>query len=124
MLNLFSVGGVNYSAFIVRDSYNVNKVEEFNEWTDANFIKHRYAARQKVKGEFDMQFMKRSDYSAFVANLANTRGLDGTYIATLFLNNQDTAESINCFISFEAGLTQDSNFLLRIPKFTVKVEQQ
>jgi len=124
MLNLFTLGGVNYSAHIIKDSYKVNKVEEFEEWTDANYVKHRYATRSKIRGEFEMQFIKQSDYAAFVTALASAQATDGTYLPTLFLNNKNAAESANCFMTFEAGLTQDSNLQLRTPKFKVTVEQQ
>ena len=124
MLQLFVLGGVNYSAFIVRDSYEVNAIEDFEEWVDADYKVHRYAMRTKIRGEFEIQFMKQSDYSAFVTALSSNRQTDGTYLPTVFVNNKNAAESITCYMSFEAGLTQDTNLQLRTPKFKVTIEQQ
>ena len=124
MLNLFTLGGVNYSAYIIRDSYNVNKIDEYEEWVDADYKVHRYATRQKVRGEFEMQFMKQSDYISFLSVLSSNKQTNGTYLPTLYLNNTGSPESVTCFLDFKAGLTQDSNLQLRTPKFKVTVEQQ
>lgn len=124
MLQLFSMGGVNYSTHILNNSYKVNEVDEFEEWTDANYVKHRYAGRTKVKGSFEMQFLKKSEYEAFISALSTNRLTGGTYIASLFVNNKNEVASITCFITFEAGLEQQSNLQLTTPKFKVTVEQQ
>lgn len=124
MLNLFTLGGVNYSAHIIKGSYNVNKVDEFEEWTDADYKVHRYAGRTRVKGSFEMQFMNTGDYSNFITAMDTNKQTNGTYLPTLFINNRNAAESVTCFLSFEVGLEQDSNLRLRFPKFTVSVEEQ
>ena len=124
MLNLFTLGETNLSTKIIRNSYKVNEVDEFEEWIDANYVKHRYAGRTKIKGSFEMQFTKKSEYEAFINLLSTNRQNGGTYIASLFVNNKNEVASINCYISFEAGLEQTSNLQLYFPKFTVTVEQQ
>lgn len=124
MLNLFTVGGVNFSAHIVRNSYKVNRVDEFEEWTDANYTTHRYAGRSRVKGSFELQFMKAADYNTFLSTMSTSKQSNGTYLPTLFINNTNGAESITCYLSFEVGLEQDSNLQLRFPKFKVTVEEQ
>ena len=124
MLNLFTLGEVNYSTKIIRNSYKVNQVDEFEEWTDANYIKHRYAGRTKIKGSFEMQFIKKSEYEAFILQLSTLRQSGGTYIASVFVNNLNEVASINCYISFESGLEQTGNLQLYYPKFKVTVEQQ
>lgn len=123
-MTLFVLGQNNYSTNIIKGSYEVNEYDEREEWVDANYVTHKYGGRTRIRGSFDMQFMKLADYQAFVSDLAANKSLNGTYIATLYVNNKGAAESINCYITFEAGLEQDSNLLLRVPAFTVEVQQQ
>jgi hypothetical protein len=121
---LFSIGQSNYSTNIIKGSYEVNEYDEREEWVDANYITHKYGGRTRIRGSFDLMFMKLSQYQSFLADLSANKNLDGTYLATLYVNNKGTAESIKCYLTFEAGLEQDSNLLLRVPAFTVEVLQQ
>lgn len=58
------------SKHIPMGSYNVNVIEEFEEWTDSNYDIHRKLLRNRVEGTFDLKFKSIADYETFIDVLA------------------------------------------------------
>lgn len=122
-MNLFTVGTVNYTNNIVLDSYAVQKTKEYETWTDANLVTHKYAGRTRIKGSFSMRFLKKSDYDSFVTTLANAEQSGGYYIATLYCVNTNTTEIANVTIDFAPYLSQKSNLQQDVLEFEVQIEE-
>ena len=122
-MNLFTVGTVNYTNNIVLDSYAVQKTKEYETWTDANLVTHKYAGRTRIKGSFSMRFLKKSDYDAFVTTLANAEQSGGYYIASLYCVNTNTTEIANVTIDFAPYLSQKSNLQQDVLEFEVQIEE-
>ena len=51
---VFKIGENDYSSKVVMDTYNVNRIDVYTEWEDANGTKHRDVYRQKIQGDFEM----------------------------------------------------------------------
>ena len=123
MLNLFTVGAVNYTTKIVMDSYAVQKTKEFQTWTDANLVSHKYGGRTRIKGSFTMKFQNKAEYDAFVSTLASAEQAGGYYIATVYCVNTNTTEIANLTIDYSPTLTQHDNLQLDVLEFNVDVEE-
>lgn len=63
---MVKINGIDFSDFVQESSYKVNETDVFEEWTDGNHIKHRVNYRQKIKGEFQLVFIKAEDFEAFM----------------------------------------------------------
>lgn len=122
-MNLFTVAQTNYSNRIVLNTYAVQKTDEFETWTDANLVTHKYAGRTRIKGSFSMRFIKKSDYDAFVTALANAKQSGGYYIAQLYCVNTNTTELANVIIDFAPVLSQKRNLQLDVLEFQVNIEE-
>ena len=122
-MSLFIVATNDYTNNIVLDSYAVQKTDEFETWTDANLVTHKYAGRTRVKGSFSMRFMKKSQYDAFVTALATAKQSGGYWIATLYCVNTNTNEIANVDINFAPKLSQKANLQQDVLEFTVSVEE-
>lgn len=67
----------NLSRHIPMGSYNVNVLEEFEEWTDSNYDIHRKLLRNRVEGTFDLLFKSIADYETFLDVLALAKATTG-----------------------------------------------
>lgn len=122
-MSLFIVAATDYSNNIVLDTYAVQKTDEFQTWTDANLVTHKFAGRTRIKGSFSMRFMKKSQYDAFVTALATAKQSGGYWIATLYCVNTNSSEIANVTINFAPTLSQKANLQKDVLEFQVTVEE-
>ena len=98
--SLFVVNGVDLTTHIVAPTYIMNELNVYEEWTDANKVNHRDVIRTRVTGSFDVYIDNETDFNTFVNMIENKSG--GDYItATVYINNKDTTDTRNFFITCE-----------------------
>lgn len=97
---MFAINGTDYSHRVVGSGYEVQKNDEYNEWTDANGREHRSAYRTRVEGKFTMLFMSIDEYQTFLNTLALNKNADLTYPIQVFDNKANQTVSISAFIDF------------------------
>lgn len=122
---VFKVGNIDFSDKVVMDTYNVNRIDVFTEWEDANGKKHRDIYRQRIQGEFDMQISKISEYNEFITTLRSKKS-NGGYIPCKVSVNNYNQENItaNMFIDYTPIRTMNNNYTKGYLKFTVTVEER
>lgn len=62
----FIVNGFDFTGAVVRDSYAINDVEEYDSWTDCNRKEHRSNYSSKAKGSLDLVFLTLDEYKVFL----------------------------------------------------------
>lgn len=122
-MTIFKIGSNDYTNNVLNDgNYKVNNVEEYIEWTDANFTIHRDIRRKRVSGTFNMMFRTKASYEAFIAYIASTK-TNGYNICEIKCNNEiNTLENVKLFINFTPTLEQKNNMQLDYGRFQVSVE--
>lgn len=69
------------STFVPMGTYNVNVLEEYEEWTDSNYDIHRKLLRNRIEGSFDLKFRSIADYEELLRILALAKATtDQNYI--------------------------------------------
>lgn len=67
----------NLSTHIPMGTYNVNMLEEYEEWTDSNYDIHRKLLRNRIEGTFDLKFKSIADYETFLDVLTKAKTTTG-----------------------------------------------
>jgi hypothetical protein len=122
---VFKIGNNDYSDKVLMDTYNVNRIDVYTEWEDANGTTHRDIYRHKVQGEFDMQISKLSDYQAFVADVARNKRNGGYVPCYVCINNENMENAFaQLFIDYTPIKTMNNNYTKGYLSFTVRVEER
>lgn len=88
--------------FIPVPEYNVNAVEEYEEWIDSAYTTHRRLLSSKAQGEFTLKFPNITEYESFMTFFnANQDDDTGTIKANVFLMYPyTTRQNIDVFLTF------------------------
>ncbi len=114
----------DYSDKILMDTYNVNRIDVYTEWEDANGTIHRDIYRQKIQGEFEMKISNMAEYMAFIADI-RTRKNQGYVPCKVAVNNYNLENVIALlFIDYEPIRTMNNNYTKGYLSFTVKIEER
>lgn len=90
---LLEINGKDYTNYVQESTYKVGATDIYQEWTDANTIKHRIPIRERVAGSFDMVFVTDAEADAFIAELAPCTQTMKVYVQ----NRNEVREcSFNC----------------------------
>lgn len=120
---LLTINSVDFTPYIISKSYEVNKQDVYEGWTDANGIAHRSIYRTKISGTFTMKFIDRTKYSAFLTALSAVK-TDGYYAVTLYVNNTLSSETINAFVTIHPAMTAQYSNYPEFEQFQVEVVQR
>ena len=104
-MHLFNIAGVDLTKHIVAPSYIMNEKDVYNEWEDANYVKHRNVIRTRIEGKFTMKFMEKEVYYNFLDLMKNNRTSSGDILASLYVNNMHKVVSTNVFIEYAPANT-------------------
>lgn len=122
---VFKIGLNDYSSKVLVDTYNVNRIDIYTEWEDANGTMHRDIYRKKIQGEFDMLISNMSEYAAFIADVQNNT-TNGGYVPCLVCVNNYNQENVQAdlFIDYTPIKTMNNNYTKGYLSFTVRVEER
>ena len=122
---VFKIGDNDYSSKVLVDTYNVNRIDIYTEWEDANGTIHRDIYRKKIQGEFDMLISNMTEYAAFIANLSS-RKQNGGYVPCYVCVNNENMENVyaELFIDYTPIKTMNNNYTKGYLSFTVRVEER
>ena len=122
---VFKIGDNDYSAKVLMDTYNVNRIDIYTEWEDANGTTHRDVYRKKIQGEFDMLISNVAEYSAFIADVQNNT-TNGGYVTCKVCVNNYNQENVQAdmFIDYTPIKTMINDYTKGYLSFTVRVEER
>ena len=122
---VFKIGDNDYSDKVVVDTYNVNKVDIYTQWEDANGRTHRDVYRKKIQGDFDMYISKISEYQAFIMDVQNNTANGGYVPCKVCVNNQNEENvQADLFIDYSPIKTMQNNYTKGYLTFNVTVEER
>lgn len=123
---VFKLYDTDYSDKIMMDTYDVNEIDVFTSWEDANGTIHRSSYRKQVKGQFDMMFSNLVEYQAFImkahANRSQNHG--GAIFCEVAVNNLDAVHPAYYYVDFETIRTMNNNYTKGYLNFTVTIEER
>lgn len=122
---VFATINNDYSGKIIVDTYDVNRIDIYTEWEDANGTKHRDVYRQRIQGSFDMQISKISEYQAFVDDI-RTHKTNGGFVACRVCVNNENNENVyaELFIDYAPIKTMKNDYTKGYLTFTVNIEER
>lgn len=106
-LILLKIGGTDLTSYIDQQNYEVNSIDEFEEWMDANHVKHRHVIRTRLSGKFEIGFKKAADVSTFLTLMGNNIQSGGYYNAQIFSNDDNTLHTTEVFIDDISKIKRD-----------------
>lgn len=97
------IGDTDLTKYVLNDSYNIQLDRKFEEWTDANYTKHRIYTANKVSGSFGIICGSANGITAdeFLELISNNSESNILTI-TLFVPNTNSMDAIECFYSLES----------------------
>ena len=124
-MELLIIGGKDFTKHIKVPSYKVNKEPVYEEWEDANYLKHREVTRHRIKGDFTMLFDEIDDLNEFYTTVNTLREQYTSEIipVTVYVNNYNIQAVINTALEFTPANEKPYFGRQNISGFTVKVEE-
>jgi len=122
---VFKVGDIDYSDKVLMDTYDVNQIDVYKAWEDANVTIHRSSYRKKVEGTFEMLISNISEYQAFLSDIQSNKKSTGAVPCKLAVNNlnQDNYAS-DFYVDYTMIRTMNSNYTKGYLSFTVTIEER
>ena len=121
---MFKINGTEYGDKIIMDTYNVNLMDVYTQWEDANGKYHRSIYKKRISGSFNMKFASLGEYQAFLTNVQNNTQNGGYVPVVLAVNNTNSESSAEMFISFQPVQTRNNNYTKGYMEFGVNVEER
>ena len=122
---LFELNDADYTRKIRQGTYMVNSIEQFTEWTDANYKTHRHVFRSQISGSFTMYFGNQAAFEEFLNDLAAAKIADGVYRIGLFANNINQWKGgMEAYINFTPAREQKVIGEAWFPELKVTVKER
>jgi len=99
---LAKLGDVDITNYINYKSYKVSSEPVYNEWTDANYRKHRDEVRRRVTGSFDLAFITDDQYNSFLTLLNNNK--TGNLLSIKLYVGSDVNALVDCYCYYKMSL--------------------
>lgn len=93
------INGVDYTPYIVKDSYDINTSDIYESWKDGNSLEHRVIIAQKVSGSVQIVCTEQGDWlraADYIADLAAATD-NGVLTALVFVPSLNTSRVIECY---------------------------
>ena len=123
-MQLFNIAGVDLTKHIMVPTYEINQVDEYKKWTDANHIEHRECFRKRVLGKFTMKFLDKDNYFEFLELLKKYKEVGGYTSTSLYVNNLNEVITTNVFITITPTNTLPFFRNESYKGFTVTIREQ
>jgi len=122
---VFAIGNNDYSGKVLMDTYNVNQMDVYSQWEDANGRTHRDVYRKKVVGSFDMLISDLVEYQDFISDV-QTHTVNGGYVRCKIAINNTNAENVqkDLFIDYSSIVTRSALNRKGYLSFTVNIEER
>ena len=120
---LVRIGTTDITKHIIAESYDVNEEDVYNEWTDANKVKHRDTIRQKIVGTFTLKFNTDKEYAYFVNLIKTSRTAARLLPMTVYVVNADENREVKMIYSFKPKVARSLTGGKTYRSFDFEVEQ-
>ena len=120
---LVKIGTTDITKHIIAESYDVNEEDVYNEWTDANKVKHRDVTRQKIVGTFTLKFNTDKEYAYFVNLIKTSRTAARLLPMTVYVVNADENREVKMIYSFKPKVARSLTGGKTYQSFDFEVEQ-
>lgn len=123
--SLFKIGATDCSDNVVRGSYNVNRIDVYKTYEDANGATHRRFIRKKITGTMQMFFKYMEDYADFVELIEDNKSVTTFAVTcTLYDNYSGELFTVNAFIDFQPTITQDAGLREYMQVLDITIEER
>ena len=123
-LTLLSIGGVDLTADIDQQNWDVNRSPVYTDWTDANHVIHRHVMRYRISGRFKIGFKTVTDVTSFLTLLSNNKQSGEYYSAQVFSNDDNTLHSADIFLDGVADIKRDLDNGRQWHAYTIDLEER
>lgn len=123
----FKVNEIEFANHVIAGTYEVNRVPEYEEWTDAKRRKHKQQLRAgKVKGSFDMSFKTTEEYDLFKNALDEVKNEGGAFMEQIIItvNGEQDPVTVDMFLDYSLNRNRDGRWKDYYEVFTVTVEER
>lgn len=123
---IFKIGSVDYSSYVIDESYKINSIPQYKSWTDGYGNRHRDQRPAKHSGSVDLFFKTMTQYTTFLSDLNTAKyNAEKQYTLTVKANNltPDTEATIHAFVDFEPARALKGDFTEFMGKVSLKIEE-
>ena len=121
---LATIGAVDITKYIIKDTYKVATEPTFESWLDGNFHEHRIYVRDRMKGSFDLIFFDEDNgaYQNFLS-LLNANTTNRLLSIGLFVLDKSQFEAFQVYYSISPVQYAETTDGRRVNKITFNVEE-
>ena len=120
-MTFFQVGLTDFSSAVDPQDFDVNLVEVYDTWTDANWIEHRDIIRTRIQGRLVLGYASAADFAAAVSAISTALSANGYASCTLYCNNDGTTHTGDCYLTIDGAGQWDLTNTRQWQTLTVEV---
>ena len=120
----FKIGQTDFSAAVDPQDFDVNCVDVFDSWTDANWIEHREFIRMRIQGRLVLGYASATDFSSAVSTIASALSANGYASCTILCNNDGTTHTGDCYLTISGSGQWDLTNTRQWQTLTVEVYER
>ena len=122
---IFTMGGLDLSPFIIQGQYQINKVDQYNEWIDAGGNTHRSIYKRRCEGSIKVKFVRVGDYETFIQAYKSARDVNGLVYCDMFVNNtNEMVSNVRAFLDFEPTKNRNGSNRDIYDEFVIEVTER
>lgn len=118
----FKIANTEYP--VVGKDYQVQNIEQYDGWTDANGNIHRSVFRKQMKGTFTMLFETIGEYNSFIADIEAHKNNDTSVPCSVYDNLSGQMITADYFLSFTPSRRLDGAWADTVGQIKVTVEER
>lgn len=97
------INGVDYTPYIVEDSYKINVSDKYESWQDGNMVEHRVIVSKKVTGTVQILCSDQGNWPRvddYISDLAAATD-NGVLTALVYVPSLGTSKVVECYYENE-----------------------
>lgn len=98
---IFKIKTTDCSAHVVAESFNINRLPIYKEWTDAGNYTHRDIIDYKIQGSMLMYFKDTTELQSFITLIENSKEPDETIPVSIKCNNYQIVNLTSAYVYIE-----------------------
>lgn len=95
------IGSTDLTQYVDIQNVEINSTEVVNKWTDGNYTDHEDVVGTRIAGTLKLGFADLTEFSNFKSLLSSNRNANGYYPIKIYVNNLNSTETINAFITLK-----------------------
>ena len=122
-MELFKIGSVDLTDYIIASSYDVNEDDVYTEWKDIFYNLHRGSVRKQVTGSFVLSFTNDEQAFRDFVELIEAATVGNKTQLTVYINKTGRQVTKNFYTTYKPKIKSVENGVVMYEDFKFSLEE-